>query len=87
MSRSNDIALGAAIGLVLGWITASPTEGEKLGDARLWDVVSLGPWLILVAMLDRPLTHKERIALAVAGGATISHNGRNMLVRRYGTEG
>lgn len=75
------ILAAAAVGAVLGWITASPTLGEKRDDVRLWDVVVLGPWLLIIAhkgKVDAP----ARLMLAIASGATITHNLRNMLVAR-----
>ena len=75
------IVVATAIGALLGWITASPTLGEKGADVRLWDVVVLGPWLLVIAnkgQVDAP----SRLLLAIAGGATVTHNLRNLIVRQ-----
>lgn len=79
MKPNDAIALGALAGLWLGWTTAG--RGEKTPDVRYWDVLALGPWLILLAARPRTLSKTQRVLLAIAGGATIAHNGRNMLVR------
>jgi len=78
------VLVAAALGAALGWATASPTLGEKGNDLRLWDVVVLGPWLLIIAhsgKIDAP----ARLLLAIASGATITHNLRNMLVSRAKT--
>ena len=47
---------------------------------RLLDVFVLGPWLVwLGARQDAKLQDWERLALVVAGGATIVYNGRNYM--------
>jgi hypothetical protein len=74
------VAAGVVLGLALGWTTAG--RGSKTTDLRLWDVVALGPWLASLAFRRRSLARGERFALAVAAGATIAHNGRNMLAAR-----
>lgn len=80
MSRQAFLA-ATAVGAALGWLTASPALGEKDADTRLWDVVVLGPWLLIIAHKGK-IDPVARIMLAVAGGATVTHNLRNMLVRQ-----
>jgi len=75
------LIVAAIAGAILGWATASPTLGEKSADVRLWDVIVLGPWLLIIAhkgKIDAP----ARLMLAIAGGATVTHNLRNLLVTR-----
>jgi len=74
------VAAGVVLGLALGWTTAG--RGTKTPDVRAWDVLVLGPWLASVAARRRRLSRAERFALAIAAGATIAHNGRNMLAAR-----
>lgn len=71
---------GVGVGLLVGWVTAG--SGTKTNDLRLWDVLALGPWLAALAFRRRPLAAWERFALGLAAGATITHNGRNMIASR-----
>lgn len=73
------LALSAALGALAGWLAA--TGEGKTQAVRALDVLILGPGLVAAAAAIRlPLT--ARLALAFAGGATVSYNARNFLGQR-----
>jgi hypothetical protein len=76
-----------ALGALIGWVTADPRRGEKGQDLRVWDVVALGPWLAILAYQRGPLQNWQRAALLFTAGATITHNGRNFLMRKRASVG
>lgn len=73
-------------GGVVGWLAAGRPKAQEI---RLLDVWALGPVMIYAATLDRRRRSLEaaedwpayyaRLALAGAGAATITYNGRNYL--------
>ena len=65
-----------AAGAAVGWAAAGR---EKPQGIRALDVWALGPLMIYVAARQGGTSNLARIALAAAGAATITYNGRNYL--------
>ncbi len=57
---------------------------EKSQAVRLMDVWALGPWLVMLSLLSRPLRPWEKRVLLGVGIATILYNGRNYLLNTSG---
>ena len=65
-----------AAGALVGWAAAGQPKAQGV---RALDVWFLGPLMIYVAARQGGKSDVARIALAAAGAATITYNGRNYL--------
>lgn len=65
-----------AAGAAVGWAAAGQPKAQGI---RALDVWALGPLMIYVAAREGGTSDLARMALAAAGAATITYNGRNYL--------
>lgn len=53
-------------------------QGDKSQLVRVVDVVALGPFMVWAGYQARELPTWARVALVLAGGATVAYNGINL---------